>query len=286
MSPVHGDVEGVGERLLQVLGVPLALLAVGELLRVVTGVPVASGDTYWLGVGEGVMERVASAAAAATPLTRRTTRLYSSQMYTLPSCSARPVGLFSPALVAGPPSPKLPLVPPATRTRWFEPGVSASTATPPTLKYTRPAASTARPCAEGSSSARLLASVVMTPVAAVIMRMRWLLESIKKTLSAASIAIWEGPFSVAFVAKPPSPRSPAPTRPATVVMLPDAADTLRMRPLEYSAMYTSPPTDTATPYGSDKRELVAGRPSGPKPPVPVPATVVMMPVSADTLRTR
>ena len=74
--------------------------------------------------------------------------------------------------------------------------------------------------------------------------------------------------------------------PATVVMMPVEAVTLRMRWLFVSTMYRLPLASTATPDGLLSLALVAAPVSPEKPKVPVPATVVMMPVAAVTLRMR
>ena len=61
--------------------------------------------------------------------------------------------------------------------------------------------------------------------------------------------------------------------------------TLRMRWPNESAMTRLPAGSTATPWGLFNRALVAAIPSPLNPPVPVPATVLMLP-DVSTLRTR
>jgi hypothetical protein len=83
--------------------------------------------------------------------------------------------------------------------------------------------------------------------------------------------------------------------PATVVMMPVVASTHRMRKLAASAIKRPPAASSATSNGQSSSALVAGPPSPLKPPIPaipfsedgpMPATVVMMPVAAVTLRIR
>ena len=93
-----------------------------------------------------------------------------------------------------------------------------------------------------------------------------------------------GDQSRAAVAGPPSPRKPPSPPPATVVMTPVAAR--RTRELSESAMKRFPAPSSATPTGPASCAAVAGPPSPPKPCSPVPATVVMMPVTVSTRRTR
>src|SRR5437870_2533722 len=91
-----------------------------------------------------------------------------------------------------------------------------------------------------------------------------------------------GRFSDAFVAGPPSPEPPWIPLPATVVIVPP--DTIRTRAFLLSAMYRLPEESTDTLEGPFNEALVAAPPSPEKPTVPLPATVVMVPL--DTLRIR
>src|SRR5438309_5839044 len=105
-------------------------------------------------------------------------------------------------------------------------------------------------------------------------------------LPLASSATAVGLLRLALVAAPPSPAKVGLPLPATVVMIPVAAATLRIRWLEWSAMYRLPPASTATPAGPLTLALVAAPPSPAKPKEPLPATVVMIPDAASTLRMR
>jgi len=58
-----------------------------------------------------------------------------------------------------------------------------------------------------------------------------------------------------------------------------SVDTLRMRPLPASAMYRFPAASIASPAGPLSRAEVAALPSPPNPLLPMPATVVIVPVS-------
>ena len=55
-----------------------------------------------------------------------------------------------------------------------------------------------------------------------------------------------------------------------------------MRLLPVSAMYKLPAASAAMPKGPLSEAELAGPPSPPKPADPLPATVVMMPVTAST----
>ncbi len=82
---------------------------------------------------------------------------------------------------------------------------------------------------------------------------------------------WRSP---ALAANPPSPPLPPP---ATVVMMPLAA-TRRTRLLPVSAMIRFPALSNVRRCGWLNSALVAGPPSPEDPAVPLPATVVMMPL--------
>ncbi|RYG51427.1 hypothetical protein EON66_10770 [archaeon] len=86
------------------------------------------------------------------------------------------------------------------------------------------------------------------------------------------------------MAAPPSPLKPAVPVPATLLMLP-LSSTRRMRWLLVSAMNSTTPPVTElyhadTPFGYSSCAAVAGPPSPLKPGVPVPATLLMMPLSS------
>ena len=133
----------------------------------------------------------------------------------------------------------------------------------------------------------LPATVVMKPVLVVILRMQLFCVSAINRLPAPSRNTLVGELSAALVAGPPSPPKLAVPSPATVVMMPVLAVTLRMRLLPLSAINKLPAASTATPLGRKSWALVASPPSPPKPPLPpLPATVVMMPVLAVILRMR
>jgi hypothetical protein len=85
------------------------------------------------------------------------------------------------------------------------------------------------------------------------------------------------------VAGPPLPVSPQMPVPATVVMMPVAAETLRTAQLLVSAMNRLPERSTAIPVGKSSLALLAGPWSPVYPVAPVPAIVVMMPCGS-TLR--
>src|ERR1700683_507561 len=108
-----------------------------------------------------------------------------------------------------------------------------------------------------------------------------------KRLPEASTVTPKGEHNDAEVAGPPSPEKPQLPLlllPAEVVMLP-LADTFRIRLLYLSAMKIFPEASTATPEGLFNDAEVAGPPSPDKPAVPLPATVVMIPL-AETFRIR
>src|SRR6202522_4177306 len=132
----------------------------------------------------------------------------------------------------------------------------------------------------------LLMTVVMTPVVALISRTPCSPLSVTKMSPALSTAIPTGPINPALVAGPPSPEEVvAAPLPATVVMIPVVAFTFRTLLLGASAMYRFPTASNAIPAGVFNSALVAAPPSPEKPEVPLPATVVMIPVFAAILRT-
>lgn len=92
-------------------------------------------------------------------------------------------------------------------------------------------------------------------------------------------------ISCALAAGPPSPEKDRPRPlPAIVWMIPSGV-TLRIRTFPSSAMNSSPSASTAIcPAYIDAR--TAGPPSPEKPRGPMPATVVIIPVAADTSRNR
>src|SRR5260370_15821490 len=72
-----------------------------------------------------------------------------------------------------------------------------------------------------------------------------------------SMAIWEGEFSWAALAGPPSPLNPACPVPAIVWDMPSAV-TLRMRCLPRSAIYRLPDASNSTPNGPCNKTALAG----------------------------
>jgi hypothetical protein len=88
----------------------------------------------------------------------------------------------------------------------------------------------------------------------------------------------------------PGPSSPQVSRfplPATVTSTRLTASTTRTRDAPVSAMNTSPVVGcTATPFGRHNDAAAASDPSGAKADVPLPATVVMVPLDANTRRIR
>ena len=117
-------------------------------------------------------------------------------------------------------------------------------------------------------------------------RTRLLRVSVTTTRPSVSSASASGVSNVAAVAGPPSPLNPVAPVPAIVVIVPVVAATKRMRFPPVSATYRLPAPSTATPCGECSRAAVAGPPSPVEPDVPLPATVVMMPVPTATLRMR
>ena len=103
------------------------------------------------------------------------------------------------------------------------------------------------------------------------------------TLPTLSSTTPNGPCSSAAVAGPPSPVVPSVPLPARVVMMPSGA-TLRTTKFPLSAMSRLPEASTYRPVGSLSSAWEAGPLSPVYPAVPVPATVVMMPL-VSTLRT-
>src|SRR5947207_2716491 len=80
----------------------------------------------------------------------------------------------------------------------------------------------------------LPATVVMIPVAAVTLRIRWLELSAMYRLPLASTATPAGTLRLAFVAAPPSPAKPKTPLLATVVMIHVRQAALRIRSLPRS----------------------------------------------------
>ena len=80
------------------------------------------------------------------------------------------------------------------------------------------------------------------------------------------------------MAGPPSPLNPATPVPATVVIIPVVASTLRILLFPWSAMKRLPAPSSASPNGRAKSAASAGPPSPPKPPSPVPTNVLKTPV--------
>ena len=99
------------------------------------------------------------------------------------------------------------------------------------------------------------------------------------SVPAESTATPSGPFSHALRAAPPSPMKPRVPVPATVHMVPSGV-TLRTTSFPVSAMNKLPVESTATPNGPLICALVAAPPSPVNPAVPLPATVVMVPLAA------
>ena len=126
-------------------------------------------------------------------------------------------------------------------------------------------------------------TVVMTPLVPTL-RMRLSDVSAMYRLPAVSKTTAQGRFRPALVAVPPSPERPKVPFPATVVIMP-LAFTLRMRLFDLSAMYRLPKVSTVSPTGPYKLALVACPPSPEKLKLPLPATVVIIPL-VSTLRMR
>src|ERR1700733_13805421 len=111
----------------------------------------------------------------------------------------------------------------------------------------------------------------------------------------ASIATPAGILSMALVAGPPSPPKPEIPLPATVLIIPVTASTRRtllveLKPpppllatVQESDKYMLPAESNFTSHGSASWAAVARTPS---PPVPPPATVVIIEELAFTARTR
>ncbi len=132
----------------------------------------------------------------------------------------------------------------------------------------------------------------MVPAEAEILRIAQLVVSATMMFPEPSTARPLGNPSLALVAGPPSPTYPQCNNPvisggvpASVEMMPVEAETSRTKQLLVSAMKRFPKLSTATPEGSFNVALVAGPPSPEyQQEVPVPATVEMTPVWAETLR--
>jgi hypothetical protein len=130
----------------------------------------------------------------------------------------------------------------------------------------------------------------LTPGLKATSRMRLLLLSAMKRWPRLSTATPAGLPRLALMAGPPSPRlgSHGPP-PATVVMMPVAAPTRRMRSLPLSGIKRFPALSREIPEFHMLKlrlALVAGPPSPLKPAVPFPATVVIFPVVLSTRRMR
>src|SRR3990172_6505759 len=130
------------------------------------------------------------------------------------------------------------------------------------------------------------AKVLINPVPTSTLRTRLLEVSAMNTLPTPSTVTPYGRFSWAPVAAAPSPENPLIPLPATVLINPVTASTLRTRSLKESATNTLPTPSTATPYGEFSWAPVAAPPSPENPGVPVPAMVLINPVTASTRRTR
>src|SRR5207244_9609408 len=123
------------------------------------------------------------------------------------------------------------------------------------------------------------ATVVMIPVAAATLRIRWINWSAIYRLPLASSATPDGPLRLAPVAAPPSPAKVKLPLPATVVMIPVAAATLRIRWLNWSAIYRLPLASSATPDGPLRLAPVAAPPSPAQLKPTLHATLVMIPAA-------
>ena len=171
-----------------------------------------------------------------------------------------------------------------------------STAVPP-REFGSPPPSDSRAFVAGPPSPELPPAKQPQPATVVIippgetLRMRlpppemYRLPSATNRLPAPSTATLSG-YSCALVAGPPSPERPSVPLPATVVMVP-LAETRRIRRLPRSARNRLPEPSTARPVDSVSIScaFVAGPSSPEKPAVPVPATVVMIPLG-ETFRMR
>ena len=100
-----------------------------------------------------------------------------------------------------------------------------------------------------------------------------------------STATSDGRASVAVTAATPSPVDPATPVPAMVLTMLVLTVTLRILLFEESAIYMFPFVSTATPFMLLNEADNAGPLSPLNPTSPFPATVVMIPVLAVTLRT-
>src|SRR5262245_12546533 len=127
----------------------------------------------------------------------------------------------------------------------------------------------------------LPATVVITPAADTRRTRKLPVSAITRPPSAVGPTAY-GRLICAAVAGPPSPENPRVPVPATVVIVP-LGDTRRIRELPVSAIRNPPAGSAATPLGAEIAAAVAGPPSPENPDVPLPATVVIMPV-ADTRR--
>ena len=281
-------------------------LGVVLLVCVPVGVCVKDAVRDGVDVRNGVRVAVADHEKVGPPVTSSRMRmLIKSAMTTRPHAddAATPEGRFSVALVAKPQSPlkppfPIPIAPlpaivlmtpePAdtTRMRLF-PKSAMSTLPAPSMSRPRGTrlALVAGPPSPLKPSIPLPANVVMMPVAAATRRMR-LLPSPMSTFPLPSNTTPPHGDTLALVAGPPSPLYPYPPLPASVVMMPVPAATRRTRrPIE-SAMITFPLGSTASATGYCRLALVAAPPSPLDADTPLPANVVMTPVTPSTLRTR
>src|ERR1017187_8909346 len=114
--------------------------------------------------------------------------------------------------------------------------------------------------------------------------MRLLPLSAKYTFPALSAAIPAGEKMLAESAGTPSPeKAPIPV-PATVVMMPEPAATLRMRLLDPSVIYIFPALSKVRYLGLFRLAIWATPPSPAKFGWLLPTTVVIIPVPAATMR--
>ena len=124
------------------------------------------------------------------------------------------------------------------------------------------------------------------PVTASTLRITSFIVSAMNRLPILSRVSPLGYERVASVARRPSPVYPFPPLPAIVVMMPEMALTFRIRCPNSSEKYKFPCASSTKPYGESSFAVTAGILSRSEPPDVDPATVVMMPVIASTLRIR
>ena len=147
--------------------------------------------------------------------------------------------------------------------------VSLDTVPLRSLKYTFPNGSVARP--PGTLVNAPIGRVEIVPSNETFRSLDKPLKSNMKMSPRGSTATRTGENKAAEVAGPPSPPLPPP---ATVLIMP--CETLRIRAFPVSAMYRFPAESTAIPYGDCNVADVAG-PLSPKPLLPPPAKVVIVP---------